>query len=799
MSQNGRWTNVTSQSPCPICEKPDWCRVSEDGQLVACRRQPKGAEKSKSDKNGAPVYLHRIGRSEGFNGSAARAISSRQTKPVSPTKTDSSPRGAVDTLNRAYRSLLEKFSLTDEHRQGLLGRGLTETAIEKTDYRSLPRRGRASVARELHTELNDDYDSVPGFTKNGHGPTLAGPAGLLIPCRDVNGRIVAIKIRRDGSVGSAEKYVYMSSARYGGAGPGAPAHVPLSVRPEVETVRLTEGELKADTATALSGVPTISEPGVANFRPCIDVIKSLRAKKVRLAFDADASTNPNVARAQLKCAEAICSWGFKLEFERWDPADGKGIDDLLAAGKTPELLTGDDAMSAVRAAAEAVGLSQENTLQSDVLARLPSVLEADGPAGLFRDPTLLKALAHLSVTKHAEFAAQREFLRNAKVRMRELDRLLKPMIKSIRAEHSSPARESETETYFVSGDDCLCREKPTPDGPISVPICNFVAHLVEQITHDDCVERRMYLAIEGTLRGGQPVPRIEISADEFPRMNWPVTSWGTRAVVYAGFGTKDHLRTAMQILSGDVPRRDVYGHTGWRRIGESWFYLQAGGAIGPYGVDTSVTVALPDALAGYCLPEPPTGTMLVEAVRASLSLIEIAPHSISFPLLASVCRAVLAQCDFGLHLAGPTGVFKTELAALAQQHFGASLDARHLPGGWSSTANALEGTAFAAKDALLVVDDFAPTGSTFDVQRMHREADRIFRAQGNALPGQMTSQRCQQWCHGVPELVPGCIRLHQWPRRGSNPHGGCPPRDFKSRASANSATRPGELRHVASS
>jgi hypothetical protein len=59
------------------------------------------------------------------------------------------------------------------------------------------------------------------------------------------------------------------------------------------------------------------------------------------------------------------------------------------------------------------------------------------------------------------------------------------------------------------------------------------------------------------------------------------------------------------------------------------------------------------------------------------------------------------------------------------------MDARHLPGSWSSTANALEGLAFAAKDALLVVDDFAPAGSMADAERAHREADRILRAQGN--------------------------------------------------------------------
>src|SRR5262249_15380984 len=40
--------------------------------------------------------------------------------------------------------------------------------------------------------------------------------------------------------------------------------------------------------------------------------------------------------------------------------------------------------------------------------------------------------------------------------------------------------------------------------------------------------------------------------------------------------------------------------------------------------------------------------------------------------------------------------------------------------------------AFDAKDALLVIDDFAPCGGLLDAQRTHREADRLLRAQGNS-------------------------------------------------------------------
>jgi hypothetical protein len=145
----------------------------------------------------------------------------------------------------------------------------------------------------------------------------------------------------------------------------------------------------------------------------------------------------------------------------------------------------------------------------------------------------------------------------------------------------------------------------------------------------------------------------------------------------------------------------------------------------------NIEVHLPDALQGFRLPDPPPGQELVSAIQASLRMIGVAGDTTTVPLFASIWAAPLVNPDFAPHLAGPTGAGKTELAALVQQHFGPGLDARHLPASWSSTGNALETLAFYAKDALLVVDDFAPTGSAADVQRFHREADRLLRAQGN--------------------------------------------------------------------
>jgi hypothetical protein len=316
----------------------------------------------------------------------------------------------------------------------------------------------------------------------------------------------------------------------------------------------------------------------------------------------------------------------------------------------------------------------------------------------------------------------------------ELARLLEQKwAEALTAAEQAPAEPDSTPPgpRYHDTEGYLALVRPTRDGDVTIPLANWMARIREQTLIDDGAERRITLAIEGQLADGSPLPRADVAARDFPWMRWPVEVWGTRAVVHAGAAVADHARAAIQLLSGDVPTRTVYAHTGWREVDGQWVYLNGAGGIGPAGIVPGIEVQLPDALAGYVLPAPPQGPALVEAVRASLGILDLGPDRITVPLLGSVYRAVLGPADYTLHLSGPTGCYKTEAAALPQQHFGAGLDARHLPGSWASTGNSLEVLAHAAADALLAVDDFAPNGSTADVQRMHREADRLLRAQGN--------------------------------------------------------------------
>ncbi|MFZ0634213.1 MAG: hypothetical protein WA755_13535 [Candidatus Acidiferrales bacterium] len=260
-------------------------------------------------------------------------------------------------------------------------------------------------------------------------------------------------------------------------------------------------------------------------------------------------------------------------------------------------------------------------------------------------------------------------------------------------------------------------------------LTNFNAQIVADVEETDGVNFRHQMKIESTLEGR--TRSVVIPASEFKSMNWVLERLGSQAVIFPGQGTADHARAAIQLLSTDVKQRRLYMHTGWRRIRDEWCYLHGDGAIDRKGLDSSVAVKLPSCLAPFRLPEPPTGKRLKTAVRASLKILDIAPLSRMLPIYAAILRAVLTSSDFSVHLTGPTGTFKTSVAALGMQHFGAGFDSRHLPAAWSSTANSNAALQFILKDAVLVIDDFVPRGSHADVERLHRDADRIFRGQGN--------------------------------------------------------------------
>jgi hypothetical protein len=294
---------------------------------------------------------------------------------------------------------------------------------------------------------------------------------------------------------------------------------------------------------------------------------------------------------------------------------------------------------------------------------------------------------------------------------------------------SQPFREAGPYKESSGG---ILRRVRKREGDVDSFITNFTARIVAQALHDDGAEQNRFLEISARLDNKEK--RFRITAHEFPTLTWVMRELGAAAYIAPGVAARDHVRAAIQLLSGNqITEHRVYAHMGWREVDGEWLYLHAGGAIGRMGIVDSVSTDFFDlgSLKLASLPSPPAEQRRKKAIRAALSMLHLGPLRITAPLVAAIWRSTLGDADFALWLTGLTGVFKSELAALAQQHWGKAFHAKALPGSWMSTANANENYAFAAKDAIFTIDDFAPEGSRADIDRLHREAARLLRAQGN--------------------------------------------------------------------
>lgn len=336
---NAQWQTATQASPCPVCGRGDWCAVSKDRSAAICRRVDTGGS-HKTDRAGVDYWLHRL-------------TDDRPDLPAVDSSAFSDNGGpavglaAPDDLDRAYTALLALLELEDRHQPPLVERGITDAAIDDGEYRTLPPKGRAELAAKVAARVGaDTLAGVPGF--HHHETTgdliVGGKAGLLVPVRDLQQRIVALKVRAD-DPGAGGKYLFVSSAHRGGASPGAPVHIPIHAAPsdpdQPLTVRVTEGELKADAATLSDGILTISVPGVASWRKALTLATEMGATGIRLAFDSDWAENPRVATALAGAAKAFLTKGYETWVETWPAGHAKGIDDLLVQGLRPRALAAD--------------------------------------------------------------------------------------------------------------------------------------------------------------------------------------------------------------------------------------------------------------------------------------------------------------------------------------------------------------------------------------------------------------------------------------------------------------------------
>lgn len=300
---------------------------------------------------------------------------------------------------------------------------------------------------------------------------------------------------------------------------------------------------------------------------------------------------------------------------------------------------------------------------------------------------------------------------------------------------STPDQEHVSNGPYAAVEGCIAYLKRLGETESWVKLTNFTAEIREEIISDDGLSERGELLIIGSLANGRRFSPARIPMHRFESLLWVTGTWGTAAIIAAGSGNRDRVREAIQRMSPAVERRREYAHPGWRQIDGVWCFLTQDTVIGPEGAVSGISVHLDGSANSIQLPSPPGADVLAVVIASTISLLELAPDRIMVPLLGAAFRAVLnamSQADHAIFLVGPSGVLKSELAAVIQRFFGSGFERTNLPASWAATSNYLERVAFDFKDCILVVDDFAPAGTPIDVRRYHSTADRVIRGAGNA-------------------------------------------------------------------
>jgi len=240
---------------------------------------------------------------------------------------------SVEVRNKTYTLLLNFLTLEAHHRENLIKRGLDDTDIARLGYRSLSEKTAKGVCQKL-LDAGCVLEGVPGFYKSKNGRWMiadSSSSGILIPFRDENGKIFGVQKRLDVTAENKGRFRWLSSSNYS-YGTKADGGIHISGSPDVASVIITEGGMKADIVHTFTGRTVVAVPGVNSTQRLQEVLENLRdnhgLEVVKLAFDMDFLTNPQVKKAYRALCALVERMGLPYHKLEWNP-EYKGLDDYL--------------------------------------------------------------------------------------------------------------------------------------------------------------------------------------------------------------------------------------------------------------------------------------------------------------------------------------------------------------------------------------------------------------------------------------------------------------------------------------
>lgn len=317
--ENGNYSNVYK---CVKC--------GESGSAVQLYAKMRGIDTSSAVKelaNEDNVNIKLINISK-------REIASKNNNKINEIRSE-------EHLSNIYNDMLDMLVLNESHKKNMIERGMFFSRVKKQKYKSIPvdYKERNDICIKLQQKYGKDaLNGVSGFffQRNYGKWDFFAPQGMFIPVRNVDGKIVALQIRRD-SMENKRRYLSFSSIKYFKGTPCRPhVHVSHGEIPKWENVLITEGPIKADISSQFLDCTVLALPGVgALHQELIDILKANKVKNVEIAFDMDIIENEAVKKALDYLIEKLKEEDINYKQATWKNfylknKKLKGIDDYLS-------------------------------------------------------------------------------------------------------------------------------------------------------------------------------------------------------------------------------------------------------------------------------------------------------------------------------------------------------------------------------------------------------------------------------------------------------------------------------------
>ena len=255
----------------------------------------------------------------------------------------------VESENAAiYQEILDGLPVSPRLISNMKARGVSEEDCKRLGYRYYHPVVNAKLLAPLADKYGERLLLVPGITRNHHGYSLnVYGESILFPVRNTAGIISSLKARLFVPFSNGSRFIALANYRL--PRPSTRTHYPLAVPESLDIIRVTEGEMKADIATLLSGIYTIGTNGISCLDEPLDYLAECHPKaRILLAPDAADFSKQSFISQVMGHLEWYNEADLDVALEIWDTGPGntiKGIDDALQANTSFEVLEYEDAMN----------------------------------------------------------------------------------------------------------------------------------------------------------------------------------------------------------------------------------------------------------------------------------------------------------------------------------------------------------------------------------------------------------------------------------------------------------------------